>query len=147
MKHSDRLAAVILLGVAGVVFIGAWRLPITATTDEVGPRLYPFILAILLACLSGLLVVTGKSHGVDPSITLPGMARRFLPLVLFSFLYVTLLPWIGFLAATTLLLLASFYLLGERKHLLNIIISASCAAGIYVLFGPLLGVPLQALPW
>jgi len=62
-------------------------------------------------------------------------------------LYVTSLPWIGFLAATTLLLFASFYLLGERKHVLNIIVSASCSAGIYLLFGPLLGVPLEALPW
>ena len=147
MKHTDRLAAVIFLGLASVVYVGAWRVPITATTDEVGPRLYPFALAILLAGLSGLLLVTGKSHGGDPSITLPGMVRRFLPLVFFSFLYAMLLPWIGFLAATTLLLFASFYLLGERKHIVNIIVSASCAAGIYLLFGPLLGVPLEALPW
>ncbi len=111
MKHptklSETLLPALLLVVAGFVFIGAWRLPDTATADLVGPKMYPGALAILLAFLSGLLLMgAAPPHGGNAGITLPGIVRRFLPLVLFSALYVLALPWIGFMIATAALLMA-----------------------------------------
>jgi putative tricarboxylic transport membrane protein len=146
-EFTETLIPVILLIIAGVVFIGAWRLPDTATTDLVGPKIYPAVLAVLLAVLSGLLLAgAAPPHGGDAIIKLPGIVRRFLPLMLFSALYVLALPWLGFMIATTALLMACFYLLGERRHWLNFLIAAGCALMTYLLFATLLGTQLVAFP-
>lgn len=152
MKHptklTETLLPALLLVVAGLVLIGAWRIPVTATADLVGPKMYPGALAILLAFLSGLLLMgAAPPHGGDTSITLPGILRRFLPLVLFSALYVLALPLLGFMIATTALLLACFYLLGERRLWLNFLIAAGCTLATYLLFATLLGIQLTAFPW
>lgn len=146
-KLSETLLPALLLVVAGLVFIGAWRLPDTATADLVGPKMYPGALAILLAFLSGLLLLgAAPPHGGNAGITLPGIVRRFLPLVLFSTLYVLALPLLGFMIATTALLMACFYLLGERRHWLNFLIAAGCTLATYLLFVTLLGIQLSAFP-
>lgn len=146
-KLSETLLPVILLVVAVLAFISASRLPITATADLVGPKMYPAGLAVLLAVLSGLLLMgAAPSHRGDAGITLPGIVRRFLPLVLFSGLYVVALPRLGFMLATTALLMACFTLLGERKHWLNFLIAAGCTVATYLLFATLLGIQLSAFP-
>ncbi len=146
-KLSETLLPAILLAVSGLVLIGVWRIPVTATADLVGPKIYPGALAVLLAFLSGLLLTgAAPSHGGDAGITLAGMARRFLPLTLFSALYVLALPLSGFMIATTALLLACFYLLGERRFWLNFLIAAGCTLATYLLFATLLGIRLTAFP-
>jgi len=147
MKLSETLLPAILLIVAGLVFISAWRLPDTATADLVGPKIYPGALAILLALLSGLLLMgAAPPHGGNSGIKLPGIVRRFLPLVLFSALYVFAMPLLGFMIATTALLVACFYLLGERRHWLNFLIAVGCTLATYLLFATLLGIQLSAFP-
>ncbi len=145
---SEKIVGVILLGVAGFVFFDVRRLPDLATTDLLGPKLYPLVLAVLLGVLSGLFLMgLASSHRGDPSIALPGILRRFLPLLFFSALYVILLPPLGFLVATTALLAASFRLLGERRLWLNFLIGGGCTLSVYLLFAHALGIPLKALPW
>lgn len=147
VTFSEKLIPVILLAVAGAVFISNWEIPETVTADLVGPKAYPLALAILLAFLSVLLMVgVGSSEGGDPSITLRGTLRRFLPVVIFSAVYVILLPYLGFLLATTALLMACFYLLGEPRHWLNFLIAAGCTFATYLLFAKGLGVALVAFP-
>jgi len=147
VNRSERLTGLIFLGVAVFVYFDVHRLPRPPTADLVGPKLYPEILAVLLAVFSGLLF-TGvvRSHRGDPSITARGMVWRFLPLALFSALYVILLPPLGFLVATSALLVASFRLLGERRLWLCLLIAVGCTLGIYLLFAQGLGIPLKALP-
>ena len=146
-EFTETLIPVLLLIIAGFVFIGVWRLPDPATADLVGPKIYPEVLAILLAILSGLLLVgAAPPHGGDASIKLPGIVRRFLPLLLFSALYVLALPWLGFMIATTALLMACFHLLGERRQWLNFLIAAGCTLMTYLLFATLLGTQLVAFP-
>ncbi|MBA4422006.1 MAG: hypothetical protein C0390_02750 [Syntrophus sp. (in: bacteria)] len=152
MKHptklSETLLPVILLVVAALVFISAWRLPVTATADLVGPKMYPGALAVLLAVLSGLLLMgAAPPHGDNEGIKLAGIVRRFVPLVLFSTLYVLALPLLGFMIATAALLMACFYLLGERRHWLNFLIASGCTLATYLLFATLLGIQLSAFPW
>jgi putative tricarboxylic transport membrane protein len=151
MKHptklSETLLPVILLVVAALVFISAWRLPVTATADLVGPKMYPVALAVLLAILSGLLLMgAAPPHRDNEGIKLAGIVRRFVPLVLFSTLYVLALPLLGFMIATAALLMACFYLLGERRHWLNFLIAAGCTLATYLLFATLLGIQLTAFP-
>jgi hypothetical protein len=151
MKHptklSETLLPVILLIVAVLVLVSISRLPVTATADLVGPKMYPGALAILLAVLSGLLL-TGAAppHRGDADITPAGVMRRFLPLVFFSALYVLALPRLGFMITTTVLLMACFTLLGERRHWLNFLIAAGCTVATYLLFATLLGIQLMAFP-
>ena len=146
-EFTDTLIPVLLLIIAGLVFIGVWRLPDLATADLVGPKIYPEVLAILLAVLSGLLLVgAAPAQGGDASIKLPGIVRRFLPLLLFSALYLLALPWLGFMIATTALLMACFNLLGERRQWLNLMIAAGCTLATYLLFATLLGTQLVAFP-
>lgn len=152
MKHptklAERLLPALLLVIAGLVLISVSRIPVTATADLVGSKMYPGALAILLAVLAGLLLMgAAPPHGGDTDITLQGIVRRFLPLVLFSALYVVALPRLGFMIATTALLLACFYLLGERRLWLNFLIAASCTLATYLLFATLLGIQLMAFPW
>lgn len=152
MKHptklSETLLPALLLIMAGLVLIGVSRLPVTATADLVGPKIYPGALAILLAVLSGLLLLgAAPPHEGDAGITLPGIVRRFLPLVLFSVLYVIALPLLGFMISTTAMLMACFTLLGERRHWLNFLIAAGCTIPTYLLFATLLGIQLTAFPW
>lgn len=151
MKHlvklSEGLFPATLLVVAVIVFISVWRLPDMVIADLVGPKLYPEALALLLAVLSGLLLSgVAPSHGKDSSITLPGMVRCFLPLTLFSALYVILLPRLGFLITTTALLLACFSLFGERRLWLNLLIAAGFTLATYLLFAKALGIQLTAFP-
>ncbi len=145
--RSDRAIAAVFLGLAAFVFFDVWRLSEPITTDLLGPKLYPEILAVLLAALAGLLLIGGSvAHEGDPRITTPGMLRRFLPLLSFSVVYVLLLPYLGFLIATSTLLVAAFSLLGERRLWLNLVIAASCSLCIYLLFALALGIPIKALP-
>ncbi len=147
-RLSEKIIGAILLGIAAYVYFDVGRLPDLATADLFGPRLYPQVLAVLLGVLSGLFFMgVASSHRGDPSITLPGILRRFLPLVLFSALYVILLPVLGFLVATTALLVACFRLLGERRLWLKLLIGGGCTLSIYLLFAQALGIPLKALPW
>jgi putative tricarboxylic transport membrane protein len=152
MKHpknmTETILPAILLMVGILVLISMWRLPTTVTADLVGPKIYPAALAVLMAVLS-VMLLTGFAppHDRDMSITLQGILQRFLPLVLFSALYVLTLPLLGFMIATTALLLACFYLLGERRHWLNFLIAAGCTVATYLLFATLLGIPLTAFPW
>lgn len=147
-KLSETLLPALLLVVAGFVLIGVWRLPVTATADLVGPKIYPAVLAVLLVILSGLLLMGfAPPHGGDAGIALPGIVRRFLPLVIFSGLYVVALPRLGFMIATTALLMACFALLGERRLWLNFLVAAGCTVATYLLFATLLGIQLTAFPW
>lgn len=147
LKPSERVVHAVLLVVSVAVVISIWHIPDTATSDLVGPKLYPWLLAIMLFILSGLILAgVSPSQGGAESITLAGMLRRFFPLVLFTALYVVALPSLGFLITTTALLLACFYLLGERRHLLSFVIAISFTFGTYILFVQALGIQLSAFP-
>jgi putative tricarboxylic transport membrane protein len=148
IKLSETLLPAILLVVAVLVFISISRLQsVMATADLVGSKMYPMALAVLLAILSGLLLLgAAPPHGGNGGIKLPGIVRRFIPLVLFSALYVFAMPSVGFIISTTALLMACFYLLGERKLWLNFVVAAGCTVATYLLFVTLLGVQLSAFP-
>ena len=110
--------------------------------------MYPGALAILLAFLSILLLLgAAPPHKDNEGIKLAGIVRRFIPLVLFSTLYLLALPRLGFMITTAALLMACFYLLGERRLWLNFLVAAGCTLATYLLFATLLGIQLSAFPW
>jgi putative tricarboxylic transport membrane protein len=143
----DKMLPIIFIAIAAFVFIDVGRLPYVATTDKVGPKLFPYLLAGLLVALSGLLLTGRAPSHRHADITLQGILRRFLPLLIICSLYCVALPHLGFMIATTALLVASFYLLGERKHWLNVLIAVCCTVATYLLFATFLGIDLTAFPW
>ena len=144
---SDILIPVILIALAGSVALSVWRLPDVSTSDDVGPRLFPYGLALLLAVFSGLLFLgVAPAHTRDSDISLRGMVRRFLPLLFFCVLYVIAMPLLGFLLATSAFLVASFILMGESRLWLNVLIAVGCSSATYLLFATGLGIQLSAFP-
>jgi hypothetical protein len=151
MKKSltdlDKVLPIVFIVLAVIVAISIWQLPYVDTTGNVGPKMYPWLLAGLLLALSGLLLTGRVSPAPEhPDITRRNMLRRFLPLVVICVLYVEAMPLLGFLIPTTAFLMASFYLLGERNHWRNILISVCCAGATYLLFATALGVQIEAFP-
>lgn len=71
-------------------------------------------------------------------------SRRFYLMWGVVLAYVFLLPTLGFVISSGLLLLAFFFLLGERRWYLGLGIAATVTLGVYFLFTNALGVNLPA---
>jgi hypothetical protein len=143
----DKVFPIIFIVLAVGVFISIWRLPYVDTTGNVGPKMYPWMLSVLLLVLSGLLLTGRVSSGPEhPDITARNMRRRFLPLVVIFGLYCAAMPSLGYLIPTTAFLTAAFYLLGERNHWRNILIAVCCTGAAYLIFATMLGVQIEAFP-
>jgi putative tricarboxylic transport membrane protein len=102
--------------------------------------------------LIAALVIAGQTARAQP---LPSggeslarqFARQITPLVLVSFtlaivVYMVLLDLIGFLPASYLFLVVSMWLLGGRRIVLNLVVSALSLAAIYVIFQTVFSVVL-----
>lgn len=142
--NKDRIVAGVLLLLAVAFAIGALMLPDTAAADVRGPKLYPLGLAILLGVLSTILMISGKEGGTK--LNRKFFLQGFLPIIGLSILYVALLSRLGFMLCTTGLMLAFFWMRGERKWWLNIIIAIGFTVVIYMVFGKMLHVPLKLMP-
>ncbi|MDJ0882085.1 MAG: tripartite tricarboxylate transporter TctB family protein [Gammaproteobacteria bacterium] len=85
-------------------------------------RTVPYFLALLGIGLSFFLLVTGKSH--DEAET--SEQREWKPVALLiglTLVYGLSLDWLGFLLSTILFLLGGFYILGERRWMVNLSVS------------------------
>ena len=142
---KDCIAGGVLLLVALAFAIGAFTLSKNAAADVRGPMLYPLGLAIVLAVLAIILMFTGKDAGAV-KLTKKMLTKGFLPTIGICIMYILLLPKLGFVLCTVGLMLAFFWMKGERKWWLNLIIAISSAIVIYVLFGLMLNVPLKLMP-
>lgn len=146
-RFLDKVLPVLFIILAVGVSISIWRLPYYDTSGNVGPKVYPWLLSVLLLVLSGLLLTGRVSSAPEhPEITRRNVVKRFLPLVVICILYCEALPFLGFLIPTTAFLVAAFYLLGERNYWRNVLIAVSCAGATYLLFATALGVQIEAFP-
>lgn len=140
---SDRIFGGI--GLALAIFF-AWQASIiqdSFLSDVVGPRTFPYIIAVVMAVSSIYFLVKP-----DPSPHWPAfgnLAEIGLSAAV-MFAYARLLPELGFLIATAL---ASAYLtwrLGSRP-LPSIVIGVAISVGIYVVFRLILGLSLARGPF
>jgi putative tricarboxylic transport membrane protein len=145
MWNRDRVAGAVLLLVSVVVVRGAWQLPETAAADVMGPKMYPMVLAVILAGFSVALMV-GRPKGKRAKVTKDTVLRGLLPIAGLLLLYVVLMPLLGFVLATVGLLVTCFRLKGERRWRLNAVVAVGSTLTIYLLFAGLLNVPLKLLP-
>jgi putative tricarboxylic transport membrane protein len=147
MKFRDKItrtrteALVVLLGVVGYIWAGLSLPPYYQMSGVPGPSVFPLVLgAIMGGGALWLLIFSGKQ---EKSKRIPSVSSRWRSLLkAWSFFlmwglliaYVFLLPVLGFVISSAMLLAAFFFLLGEKRWYLGILISLVFTIGIYIAF-------------
>ncbi len=141
MTSGDRIWGIVILIFGGVYLIEGFRIPEAVIGDPLGPRIFPTILGCSMAACGAYLIIKPEGGGVQPI-----LVRRSFIQVLFLcallLLYAIILPWLGYLPATFLLLLIAAMIMGERSFTRGLVISAVFSAGVFLLFTRVLTIPL-----
>ena len=138
MRRTNLACGGVLLALGALALVEALRV-----RDEwQGARLMP-------AVVGGLLLLLGAAHPWARPVERaewpehPG-ARRVGAVFAVLVLYVVLLPWLGFLPATALFLLALLRTLGDFSWAGAIGLTAAIALSTHVIFRQWLGMPLPS---
>lgn len=155
-RLPQSIAPVTLLVLAGVVVwnslsLGYW------TSLGPGPGFFPLWLAVLLAVLSCLWLVEQVRSGGGPTASAAPAPDSYAPtqepetpmalgqlvtIVVSLVVLTALLEVLGFQLSMLLFLLFQLKILGRRRWLLTLVLSALGSFGIYTLFAQLLSVSL-----
>ena len=149
-KKKDLVSSIIVLGFAGILYQAASGLPTRNSVSKVlNTGFYPQMLAIILAVLSVLLLISSlakKTTDTDSETFFKN--RGALSLFLLTLFLLVLFPLgmesLGFVVTCFLFVLTMIFLLSGKDHR-NIVISIIVALGItlltYGVFKSLLGIP------
>jgi putative tricarboxylic transport membrane protein len=123
------------------------QIPDVAAEGEPGPRAMPFLLGVLLAILGVVIAVAPRQEE-------PRQAqqhrdwRAALTTVALLLVYAYALDTLGFISSTTLLMLAAMAgVLSMRRWVFMLVFSMAFAAGTWLVFNTVLGIPLPRDPW
>lgn len=139
---ADRVLGIVMVAIAALY---AWRATVIQESfiqDPVGPKAFPFGIAVIMAIAGAALVVRPGEGPVWPA------GERLLEIaaaVLVMVLYTYALPVIGFVPATTI---ASAYLTWRlgAPPLRAVAAGLATAIGIFVIFKLILGLSLATGP-
>lgn len=126
----------VLIGVA--FLIGTLRLPEALLGDPAGPRMLPLILSWALIGLGALLAL--RPGPGRPAGRLWGGGWRLTAASALLVLYAFILTPLGYLVATTIVLMALLVLYNPGRPVLNGIVAVAFTAVTYGIFHTLLGV-------
>lgn len=144
-RPEDLLVAGLCLLVAAVV--ASESLPRYAGRQGPGPGAFPTWIALLLAvCAAVILARVARERRLAPAIRWPrGEALRRVLLATVSLVaYLVLLPLLGFLLSSALLLLLHFKTVGGYPWRIAVPTAVVAALLVWYLFGVLLRVPLPS---
>ena len=107
-----------------------------------GPAIFPIILGVVMSAAAlWLLIFPGRQTSKEKALsTVPRLLGviqenwRFYLMWGMLIAYVFLLPFLGFLICSIVLLAAFFFLLGEKRWHIGILIAGVFSIGIYFLF-------------
>ena len=145
-----RLEALVILGaVAGYIWEGL-NIPSYYSLPGVpGPTVFPVILGIAMAAAAlWIMIFPGRSaEEISESSDAgrwSGFREKWRFYLMWALLiaYVLLLPRLGFIICSTVLLAVFFFLLGERRWYLGVSIAVVFSLGIYFLFAKALQINL-----
>lgn len=153
--RRDWIAGLALLGLAAFYFRLSADIPRSRLSDVVGAASFPRLLAVCLALLSVILVLTGALRRVPVT---PEAARQRIAADRHGFLRAggTLLLGVGYLAVITftgyplaVALLVTAMLLYTGKRLSWGVITTGLATGLFfwLLFGVVFGIPVPEGIW
>lgn len=149
MKVNDTLSGLLIGSVAAVVYLHAGTFP-TLTDQNVGPSLFPELIAAGLMVCAIILVARGvRTIGKEKLLGMPWWmgANRitfgFVAIPLVLVLYVAVSESLGFIVTAMLVLLALFRIFRVSAGA-AFIVAVTGALGIHFIFYKILKVPL---PW
>jgi putative tricarboxylic transport membrane protein len=135
---------------AVVYATAASRLSVPAFSDPVGPRMFPYALAIALCIASVLLIVEHfvlerRRHGAALEATeADGVTRVAIVALALLTAYYVVFDFLGFLVSTVLFLVAFLSFSNRDQWKTNVIVAVLFPLGIYLLLDRLFGARLPA---
>jgi putative tricarboxylic transport membrane protein len=149
-RAQDVALGTVMLAV-GISYYGlTTRVQQSALDDTVGPVGLPRFYALLLVGLSAILIVQVASVLLRQDRSSSGEPRqswRFLGMLLIGVLYVVVVPWLGYLLSIGLLIGAAAWYQGGSIDRRVILVAASGAVLLWVLFVAFLRVPQPLGAW
>lgn len=132
------------LALAVMFFVLAWSFPPPTPGQSVGAATIPMIWAGVLAVFAAMQIGDDLRHRQDVK---RGRVRLVLGMIVLMVIFVTLLPRVGFFAASLVLLVGGIYAMGYRRHAVVAMVTVSMLAFCYFVFIRTLGLPLPSGEW
>lgn len=142
MRRGDLLIGLGLLVFAAIYFQQSFAITRGFASDRLGPAFFPRMLALALALMAVVLLVRAISGRSDPAPPPPMRIGVFIAVLALTAAYAFLLPHVGFLYATPVLLGAVIWVFGMRKWPGLIGTSLGITLVLYAVFGRMLRVLL-----
>lgn len=146
MKRADLAIGLGLLVLSAVYFQQSFGIIRGFASDRLGPAFFPRMLALTLAALALTLIVRAVSGRSDPSRPPAVRLGVFAGLVAVLVIYAFLLPRIGFVLATPVLVAGAIWLLGLRQWGYLVGTAVGVTAVLYLVFARTLHVLLPMGP-
>ena len=125
-------------------------LPEVTAGDEVGPKLFPVIVSVVMMLSGGALVAVDRKERAGKSgeafslrfVQERDVWTRIALTMVCGIAYGMVLDWLGYVIATILFMFAVAWVIDVRRHVENAIISSSCCMVSCGVFGMLLKLSL-----
>lgn len=145
MALVDRLTGLLLVGLAVAYYRLAGEIEVGLASDLLGPQYFPKLLAVALGLSSAWLVVRSFRPAARRNEPVRAEAERLANLWIalgLTVVYLILLPHVGFLLLTPVLLGAFIWVLGYRRWVPLVGTAVGVSVALWVVFAWLLGVRL-----
>ena len=146
---ADFVAGLVIFVISLYALITSIRMPYFGDAGALSsPGLTPGLIAAFMLVLSTVLMLRSRRFRLPFTMTAPSIeTRRVLIVFGLVFLYVLLMPWIGYAVATFLMLFAFQTLFTARRDLRFLLIRAGglslfLTAALYYVFGHIFLIPL-----
>ena len=147
----DLMLGIVMLAV-GLAYYGLTTLvPESALDDEVGPVGLPRLYAIMLVVLCAVVIVRSLlvtfRHESERGDDGPRRSWRFAGMLLIGVVYVAIVPWLGYPLSIALLIAGTAWYQGGTINRRVVIVSASGALLLWLLFVAILRIPQPPGAW
>ncbi|WP_298587829.1 tripartite tricarboxylate transporter TctB family protein [uncultured Kocuria sp.] len=143
-RLGDRIAGLLLLGLAVFVYVYSGRLPAPIQDLDPGVGYFPRMLAVLIGVLALVPLLRPQEWERMPRGVI---AWHVLGTAALLFFYALAIDTLGFVITTVVFVLAELLLLGARKPLTLVLMPLGVSLGLFYLFRSVLDVPLPTAGW
>jgi putative tricarboxylic transport membrane protein len=137
MKRADKISGVILMVVCLLVFYQSTKLEMMYRKAP-GLGFYPFWLSLFALVASAVIIVNAfrRPASQDRPVQLPkGIGLRRIGLTFVAFvIYAYLITLVGFILSTAVYMLFMARMLGSRRWVSSVAVSALTAVGLFIVF-------------